>query len=580
MTTENSAAPGPRRRDLLRAGGAAVAAGTVATVGVPRVAFAAPQDPRSRIVLRATEATGIRLAEVELAVRASPSGAAGPWTSDPLRADRFSLIGFSWPAHAPTPSLEVRHARGTAWTAWRPLPTLDDRPDAGDEAALRHATQPLWVGRADGVQVRVSGRRPATVTMSLIRSDAAARDRSLEGRRATTSRSRSPMMKRRSRSGEATRPAILTRVDWSANERMRDPNPRYIETIQQIHVHHTVSANDYTREETPALIRGMYYYHTQTLGWSDLGYNFLVDRFGRTWEGRAGGIAKAVRGAHTLGFNNTSAGVSVIGNFEQVAPSGEVVSAVAAVAAWKLARYGRDPQGTVTVVSEGSDKFSRNRAVTLPVIDGHRDTNDTACPGRFLYERLDDIRRAAGAAVGTAGPRKVTITSAFTIAGEPSPGSRLILNPGSYEPATATATYTWLRDGMPIRKATKAQRLLTDTDLGHLVSAVVTLSADGYQPVTQRVDLPEPVRSTPTLTLVTSTVRGRIKVALGVVAQGVDDPGGTAVVRVDTGTKEVTVAGGRASARFRRPAGGHTIEVTYSGSDRVRPGTARTTHST
>ena len=93
------------------------------------------------------------------------------------------------------------------------------------------------------------------------------------------------------------------------------------------------------------------------LGWSDIGYNFLVDRFGRIWTGRAGGAAKAVRGAHTLGFNATSAGISVIGNLDLVAPSSAVLDAIAQVAAWKLSRYGHRASETATVVSEGSDKF-------------------------------------------------------------------------------------------------------------------------------------------------------------------------------------------------------------------------------
>ena len=428
--------------------------------------------------------------------------------------------------------------------------------------------------------MRVSGRRPATVVMSLIRSDAAARDRTPGGRRTISGRSGSPLLKRRKRSGVVTRPAILTRVDWSANEKMRDPNPRYIDTIQQIHVHHTVSANNYTREDTPALIRGMYYYHTKTLGWSDLGYNFLVDRFGRIWEGRAGGIAKSVRGAHTLGFNNTSAGVSVIGNFEQVKPAEEVVNAVASVAAWKLSLFNRDPRGTTEVVSEGSDKFSRNRKVTLPVIDGHRDTNDTACPGRYLYERLGDIRQRAGAAVAAAGSRTVVISTPFAITGDPTPGARLTLIPGSYEPADATATYTWLRGGSPIRKATKVKRLVGEADLGHVVSAVVTLSAEGYEPATQRIDLAEPIRRTPTLALDVTTAKGRIRVRLDVSAEGVEDPGGTATISVDGVVKERLVTAGRAGAKFRRPAGQHTIQVSYGGGQAVRPGTAATSYVT
>ena len=92
-----------------------------------------------------------------------------------------------------------------------------------------------------------------------------------------------------------------------------------------MHVHHTVNSNDYAPEDVPALLRGIYRYHTKNLGWSDVGYNFLVDRFGGIWQGRAGGSALAVRGAHTLGFNSTSTGIAVIGNFEEVVPERAVI---------------------------------------------------------------------------------------------------------------------------------------------------------------------------------------------------------------------------------------------------------------
>ena len=69
-------------------------------------------------------------------------------------------------------------------------------------------------------------------------------------------------------------------------------------------VHHTVNANDYTRDEVPGILRSIYAYHTQSRGWSDVGYNFLVDRFGRIWEGRYGGVDRPVVGAHTLGYND------------------------------------------------------------------------------------------------------------------------------------------------------------------------------------------------------------------------------------------------------------------------------------
>jgi hypothetical protein len=87
--------------------------------------------------------------------------------------------------------------------------------------------------------------------------------------------------------------------------------------------------------------------------------------------------------------------VAVIGNYETAVPSKAVIGALARLAAWKLNRYGRNPRGRVRVVSEGSDRYRDGRRVKLPVIDGHRDTNQTACPGRHLYDALPRIRRRA-----------------------------------------------------------------------------------------------------------------------------------------------------------------------------------------
>ena len=198
----------------------------------------------------------------------------------------------------------------------------------------------------------------------------------------------------------------MRRRAWGANEKWRNGGPWFNRTIQQVHVHHTVNSNDYAPEDVPALLRGIYRYHTKNLGWSDVGYNFLVDRFGGTWQGRAGGSALAVRGAHTLGFNSTSTGIAVIGNFEEVVPEREVISAIVRLAAWKLDKYDRKPSGRAAVFSQGSDKFSAGRKVKLPVIDGHRDTNDTACPGAHLYAQAaaDPRARPSGAWTASAPP--------------------------------------------------------------------------------------------------------------------------------------------------------------------------------
>lgn len=118
------------------------------------------------------------------------------------------------------------------------------------------------------------------------------------------------------------------------------------------------------------------------------------------WEGRAGGIDRFVKGAHTLGFNLNSTGVSAVSNYQSVHPSDSVLTATSQIAAWKLSQGIGRAHGHVTVTSQGSDKFPRGTRVALEVIDGHRDTNDTACPGVNLYNKLGVIRQRARARIG------------------------------------------------------------------------------------------------------------------------------------------------------------------------------------
>ena len=122
----------------------------------------------------------------------------------------------------------------------------------------------------------------------------------------------------------------------------------------------------------PGIIRGIYAYHTQSKGWSDIGYNFLVDRFGRIWEGRYGGVDRPVVGAHTLGYNDYAFAMSAIGNYEIAQPSDAMVQAYGALFAWKLSLHGVDASSTRQRV--GPDTFQ--------AINGHRDAGQTACPGR------------------------------------------------------------------------------------------------------------------------------------------------------------------------------------------------------
>ena len=81
-----------------------------------------------------------------------------------------------------------------------------------------------------------------------------------------------------------------------------------------VFVHHTDTPNGYTLDDVPAILRSIQTYHVRSNGWNDIGYNFLVDAYGRIFEGRAGGIDRPVIGAHTGGFNTGSVGIAVLGD--------------------------------------------------------------------------------------------------------------------------------------------------------------------------------------------------------------------------------------------------------------------------
>ncbi|MFH9398784.1 peptidoglycan recognition protein [Streptomyces sp. NPDC017638] len=191
------------------------------------------------------------------------------------------------------------------------------------------------------------------------------------------------------------RPKIVTRRGWGADESLRERGFVYTKRIKAAFVHHTASGNKYTCAQAPSVIRGIYRYHVKSMGWRDIGYNFLVDKCGTLYEGRAGGVAKAVLGAHTLGFNTDSMGVAVLGTYGTTRPPGAAVTAVARLAAWKLGLYGADPRAKTSLTSGGSDLYPKGKNVRLNVLSGHRDGVATECPGRLLYAQLGTARADA-----------------------------------------------------------------------------------------------------------------------------------------------------------------------------------------
>ncbi|WP_424213472.1 peptidoglycan recognition protein family protein [Streptomyces sp. BI20] len=188
------------------------------------------------------------------------------------------------------------------------------------------------------------------------------------------------------------RPRIVTRKGWGADESLREKGFVYTNTVKAAFVHHSASGNNYACADAPAVLRSLYRYHVVSSGWRDLGYNFAVDKCGTVYEGRAGGVAKPVLGAHTMGFNTDSMGIAVLGTFTDSAPPAAAVDAVARLTAWKLGLFGANPAAKTTLISAGGNRYKKGTGAKLDVISGHRDGFATECPGRLLYGKLPATR--------------------------------------------------------------------------------------------------------------------------------------------------------------------------------------------
>jgi hypothetical protein len=157
-------------------------------------------------------------------------------------------------------------------------------------------------------------------------------------------------------------------------------------------VHHSVNSNSYSAGSVPAMLRAIQAYHQDVNGWNDIAYNFIVDRFGRIWEGRAGGIANLVTGGHSQGFNTGAVGIVVLGDFSSAAPPAASLESIAHVIAWKFAHHRVDPGSTVQYTTLGSQKYAAGTTVVLPRIIGHGHVQYTLCPGPQLHYRVPSIR--------------------------------------------------------------------------------------------------------------------------------------------------------------------------------------------
>lgn len=278
------------------------------------------------------------------------------------------LAGVTWTAG--DAAVYVRRDAG----AWEALE--NDAPVTGG----RPGTEPYWLDRGTALlAVRIVPR--GTVS-------GAAVDFVGGGTPTRTASASAPETRTLPRIG-----AVVTRRGWGADERLRSGGVEYA-TPKALILHHTVTSNDYSQAEAASYVRAVYGYHTRSRGWSDIGYNLVVDRFGTIYEGRYGGFDRGVVGAHTAGFNTGTLGISLLGNYDVTDTPAPMVAAVVRAGAWAVERWRFDPRGTVTLTSHGSPRFRSGTRVTVSRLSGHRDLGTTACPGRFAYDRLPALRTA------------------------------------------------------------------------------------------------------------------------------------------------------------------------------------------
>src|SRR5712691_11878739 len=309
-------------------------------------------------VARAEGAT-ITMREVPLRGSRSLASASPP---------RFDLVGLHWRGAG---SVEFRTRSLTGrWSAWEPAaPEAEDGPDHPVQPGWR-VGNPYWTGASNAIAYRLRGAMTRLRAYFVWSPVDALPPRTLS---------------------IAGSPQIIPRLSWGADESIRRAPPRYATAVQYALVHHTAGTNNYSPSQSAAIVRGIEIYHVRGNGWNDIGYNFLVDKYGQIFEGRYGGVDKNVIGAHAEGFNTGSTGVAVIGTYDNAAPPVVAQNALANLLAWRLDIAHVDPLSTVMVTSGGNPRYSVGVPVFLRAISGHRDTGFTDCPGSALYARLGAI---------------------------------------------------------------------------------------------------------------------------------------------------------------------------------------------
>ena len=333
------------------------------------------------------------------------------------QATPFSMVALTGDDLTGTEvKVRAKHGDGN-WGTWYDAETLESNGSDNPEDSAHHGprgTDPVFVGLTTSVQISVTRPPGAPVTSA----PAGASDEDLGADLgyvpASTERSLAQNMSailitppQAPVDAQFTPPVgvlapgqppnIISRAQWGADESLKCGGPRYDKGLRAAVIHHTAGSNDYAPEDSAAMVRAAYAYHTRTLGWCDIAYNGLVDKYGQVFEGRAGGMDRPVEGSHTGGFNTDTWGVAMIGDFQVTPPTDIQIRTVGRLLGWRLGLDHVDPKGFLQLTSAGGayTHFPRGFTPTLPTIFTHRDVGNTECPGDAAYAAMGQIRDIA-----------------------------------------------------------------------------------------------------------------------------------------------------------------------------------------
>ncbi len=391
----------------------------------------------------------------------------------------FSLLGVEWAAPA-NARIELRtRPSGGPWSPWFVASHRGHAPDRV-HAAADLSGDPIWTGPADLVQLRTS-RPLERVRLHFVALSACATAPGIRADTATAFPLAEPLL-----DAGPGQPPIIAREAWSGGRPPAVP-PAY-GTVKLAFVHNTINPNGYGAGDVPAMLLAMYQFHRFVRGWNDLGYNFVVDLYGRIWEAREGGIDQAVVGAQAGAYNAVSTGAAVLGTFMDVIPSDVALKALERLLAWKLSLHGVPTDGAVKVRVNPADAFytpfKPGQLVSLPRVAGHRDGDATDCPGNAFYGHLPVMRtritHLAGAPsqlVLSARPAG-TVASALNAAQSPAIAPATIALQGRLRSLTggAVAGASVELQELPGQKPATLQTLITAADGSF--SATVELTRD------------------------------------------------------------------------------------------------------